>query len=156
MATRTDRSSENRPGRGTSEVQQFLDRFAQALTAGDGHTIATLWEAPALVIGDGGVQAVNSTQEVEQFFSGAKEQYNKLGITDTRAEILRVDPMTDRILVVEVRWPYLDQEGNEAGEESSTYTLRRDDQGHLKIRAVVMHGARTAEGGRSTEPVRSK
>jgi hypothetical protein len=64
--------------------------------------------------------------------------------------------MTDRILVVEVRWPYLDQEGNEAGEESSTYTLRRDDQGHLKIRAVVMHGARTAEGGRSTEPVRSR
>jgi len=37
--------------------------------------------------------------------------------------------------------PYLDAGDQERGEEASTYTLRRDDDGEPKMRAVVMHGA---------------
>jgi hypothetical protein len=143
-ATRSDNS------RSRSQVQDFLDRMARALTRGDAHTVATMWDVPALVLDDQAVRAVTSLAEVEQFFSGAKDQYNQRGITDTRAEIEWLEWATDKVAIVEVRWPYLDARGNEVGEETSTYTLRRDERGDLKLRVTVMHGAKT--GG---QPVRA-
>ena len=123
------------------DVQAFLDRMAKALTAGDGRTIATMWETPALVVGDDMLMAVRTAQEVERFFSGAKDQYNKMGITDTRADITRLTWATARIAIVQVRWPYLDARGEEVGEETSTYTLKRNQAGELKLCAAVMHGS---------------
>lgn len=126
------------------ETQEFLDRFARALTSGDIRTIRTLWEAPALVLGDEMSQDIRSLDDVERFFAGAKDEYNRRGITDTRAEILSFEPATERIASVRVRWPYLDADGVQRGAESSTYIVRRDDDGELKIRAVVMHGVEAA------------
>jgi hypothetical protein len=126
------------------EVQQLLDRMARAVTSGDGSAMAAMWETPALVLGDNQAMAVSSPQEVAQFFGGAKEQYNKRGITDTRAEIVRLHWPTNRIAVVEVRWPYLDERGATRGHETSTYTLHRADTGDLKLRVAVMHGATEA------------
>ena len=37
---------------GDSDVQEFLHRFAWALTSGDGRAAATLWALPSLMIGD--------------------------------------------------------------------------------------------------------
>ena len=123
-----------------TEVQSLLEQMARALTAGDGRTVARMWETPAMVISDQGVQAVASTSEVEQFFSGAKDQYNRMGIVDTRPEIQQLTWATQRITIAEVRWPWLDSKGRESGSETSTYTFRRDDSGQLKVRMVVMHG----------------
>ena len=123
------------------DVQAFLDRMARALTAGDGRTIATMWETPALVVGDEMQMAVRRPEEVERFFSGAKDQYNKMGITDTRADIVRLTWATHRIALVQVRWPYLDARGEEVGEETSTYTLKRNQDGVFKLVSAVMHGA---------------
>jgi len=125
---------------GDAAVQDFLDRFAGALTAGDVATVASLWATPALVLGDPMAQVVGSRQEIEHFFGGAKDEYNKRGITGTRADIQRLEWATERIAIVTVRWPYLDSRGRERGEESSTYILRRDDQGDLKLHAAVMRG----------------
>jgi hypothetical protein len=129
------------PVRDDTEVQPFLDRFARALIAADGSTIAGMWETPALVVSDQGVKAVASTAEVEAFFSGAAEQYTSRGILGTRADIVWFDQATDRVAIVQVRWPHLDKDGKEIGEEVSTYTLHKADSGDFKICAVVMHGA---------------
>jgi ketosteroid isomerase-like protein len=123
-----------------ADIQAFLDKMAKALTAGDGRTIATMWETPALVVGDEMLMAVRTPQEVERFFSGAKDQYNKMGITDTRGDITRLTWATARIAIVQVRWPYLDAKGEEVGEETSTYTLKRNQGGEFKLCAAVMHG----------------
>ena len=128
--------------RNRDEVQQLLDRMARAVTSGDGKTMAELWETPAFVVGDDQVLTVATAGEIEQFFGGAKEQYNARGITDTRAEIVRLDWPSERLALVEVRWPYLDASGASRGEETSTYTLRRNDRGDLKLRVAVMHGAK--------------
>ena len=100
-----------------------------------------MWEVPSLVVGDEMLLAVRTSEEVARFFSGAKEQYNKMGVTDTRGEIVRLTWATGRIAIVQVRWPYLDARGEEVGEETSTYTLKRNQQGELKLCAAVMHGA---------------
>jgi hypothetical protein len=142
--TSTDTDARRRPRAAhvarDASVQDFLDRFGRALTAGDGKTIATMWSMPALVLGDTMVKAVSTPAEVEQFFGGAREQYNQRGITDTRPDILRLEWVTERIVVVDVRWPYLDAKGHEIGSESSTYTLRRNDDNALEMVVVLMRG----------------
>jgi hypothetical protein len=123
-----------------TSIQDFLDRLGRAVTSGDGAAAANLWSTPALVMGDEMVRAIASADEVAAFFGGAKAEYNQRGIVDTRAEIVRLTWPTDRIAIVEVRWPYLDAKGNEVGDEVSTYTLRRDDRGKLQLVVAVMHG----------------
>jgi len=126
------------------EVGRFMDRFGQALTAGDGAAIARMWDVPTLMISNGGTQAVTSAKELEKIFSGAKDQYRARGIDEAVAEVQSVDWLTERVALARVRWPYIDKDGREIGEESSTYTLRQADDGALKIQAVIMHGAKTA------------
>jgi hypothetical protein len=127
--------------RDDTNVQPFLDRYARALMAGDAATIASMWEAPAQVVADQSVRAVATADEVQTFFAGAFAQYTDRGITGTRADIVWLDQATERVAIVQVRWPHLDKDGKEVGEEVSTYTLRRADSGDFKIRCVVMHGA---------------
>ena len=86
---------------------------------------------------------VGTRGEVEDFFAGAKQQYNARGIVDTRPDILRLEWLTDRIAVVEVRWPYIDVSGDEIGAESSTYIVRREDDGEYMFRATIMQGEAT-------------
>ena len=124
-----------------AEIQTLLDRMARSITSGDGATVAKMWETPALILGDEMAMAVSSVDDLEKFFSGAKEQYNEKGITDTRAEIVKLDWPNERIAIVQVRWPYLDAQGSTRGSETSTYTLRRDDSGKLRLSVAVMHGA---------------
>jgi len=135
-AARTTKTKREDP-----EIKEFLDRFGRAVTSGDTRTIATMWGTPALVLSDSDTHAVASPEQVEQFFAGAKDQYNARGITDTRPDIVRFEWLTERIAIVDVRWPYLDAQGREHGDETSTYTLRRDGDG-LKLYAVVMRGER--------------
>jgi hypothetical protein len=105
-----------------------------------GKAAAATWATPALVLGDDMALTVTSTAEVQEVFGGAKAQYNARGITDTRPDILRLDWITHRLAIVEVRWPYLTADGDEVGEETSTYVIRREPDGRLAIRAAVMHG----------------
>lgn len=127
-------------------IRQMLQRFARALTTGDGEGAADCWEVPALVARDEGTRAVASLADVAAFFGGAKEQYNEQGITGTRADVQCVEWYTDKLASVTVNWPYLDGDGREVGRsESSTY-LVRVHQGQAKIFAVLMMGITPAAG----------
>lgn len=133
-----------RRGPADDEVQDFFDRMAGAITQGDGDAVAALWAVPALVLSDRNVMAVDDLGKLAGFFGGAKDEYHRLGVTDTRAQITAFERLTPRICQVEVRWPWLDEHGAEQGEEHSTYILRRDDSGELKLQAVVMRGTGAA------------
>jgi hypothetical protein len=122
----------------------FFDRLGTALSSGDARAVAASWAAPALVVGhEGIVHAVSSRDEVETFFAGAREQYLSRGISSTRAEIVRVNWLSPRTALAEVRWPMLDANQRELGEERTTYTLLTNDDGELEIRVAVTHGEAT-------------
>jgi hypothetical protein len=125
-----------------TELREFFDSYSRAVTAGDLPVLVAAWETPAFVLSDLGAHAVGSPDEIVKFFSGAKEQYNARGIVDTRADIVRAEWPSDRIATVGVRWPLIDRNGRELGAETSTYMLRRDDGGTLRIRGAIMHGAK--------------
>lgn len=123
-----------------SEVQDLLDRYSRALTSGDGAAASSMWEMPAYVIGPDIVMAIDQLQTIAHFFGEAKDAYHAQGIESTRPEILDEEWIGDRLVVVRVRWPYLDATGREIGAERSDYTLRRVDGGRLAIRCVLMRG----------------
>ena len=125
---------------GLAHLQAYLDAFARFVTTGNGAAVARMWDYPSLIISNAQLMCITDPAQTEQFFGGAREQYNARGIADTRAEILNAAWLTDRIVSATVRWPYLDGDDNEIGEETSTYTLRRNSDGELRMCAVVMHG----------------
>lgn len=122
------------------EIQELLNTIAKAITAGDGETVARLFEYPAFAIHRGGAMAIDSFDETAKFFGTGKAEYNKRGITDTRGDIIDIEKIGDDLVVVEVRWPYLDAKGKEIGGERSDYTLLRDKQGKLRVRSILMRG----------------
>jgi hypothetical protein len=123
-----------------SDVQAFLDRFARALVAGDGETLGTLFELPAIVISEDTVVALTTQQQTAEMFGQAAAAYQARGIVDTRANLIDLERVGSRILIATVRWPHLDSAHHEVAAEESDYTLRRDDSGALKIRSVLMRG----------------
>lgn len=122
-------------------VQRYLDRFAEAMTSGDLRTVVSLWGVPAFVIGENEARVVQSESEVEQFFEGAKDMYNERGIVGTRAEIVSLDWVAQDLVIATVRWPYLDRNDRTLGEESSSYTLLRGEDGGFKLRVITLRGA---------------
>ncbi|MES1158984.1 MAG: hypothetical protein ABUL42_03730, partial [Terricaulis silvestris] len=120
-------------------VQEFLDTMGIALTAGDGAAAAALWEAPAFILGPQGAHGVRTASQLELFFDAGREKYNARGVVDTRPEIIRLDEINDTVVMVRVRWPWLDEKGREVGAETSTYTLQRNDYGDWKLRVALMH-----------------
>lgn len=122
-------------------VMDFLETLALSLTEGATDAIAQMWETPALVISDDAVHQITDTKDLAEMYADAREHYNSAGVTDTRPEIVRLDEITDKVVIVRVRWPWLDEEGNELGADCSTYTLRHSSVGDWRIRCVVAHGA---------------
>lgn len=144
--TRIPPSSSPSSGLADQEVVDLLDEFARALTAGDTDAIVELWETPGLIVMEQMVSPMGSEADIQKMFGGAKEMYAKYGIVDTRADITHLQWIGDKLALVEVRFPWLDAQGSEVNGESSTYTLRRDDEGKLKLRGVVMHGVEKPTG----------
>jgi hypothetical protein len=122
------------------EIQDLLNTIARAITAGDGEAVAKLYDVPAFVVGDTMAMAIESAEQVATFYGAGKAEYNKRGITDTRADIVDIEKLGEKMFAVQVRWPYLDDKGKEIGGEKSDYVLRRDDKGKLRIRTVLMRG----------------
>jgi hypothetical protein len=128
-----------------AKVQDYLDRFCDAMTAGDTKTMGSLWSVPAFVVDKKDTRIISDTAEVETFFAGAPEMYAQRGIEDTRAEIQTLDMIADTLVMVTVRWPYIDAEGEEIGEESSTYTLKADDSGNFMMVVCTMRGEQNGD-----------
>jgi hypothetical protein len=131
------------PGLADAEVERLLEDLGHAVTAGDGKGAAELWAIPAMVLGDQDVRAVSSREELARFFGNAKEEYTAQGVTGTRPEVRNLTWLTRELALVEVRWPYLTEDRHEKGEETSTYVLRRDESGVLKIQVALLHGSTT-------------
>jgi hypothetical protein len=119
------------------DVQHFLERYGASLSGGDYQDVAACWETPALVIDDSATIPVAKASEIERFFGTASKAYHERGIVATRPEIVRLEPTTERIVTVDVRWTNLDSEGAEKGSETSRYVLRADDEGRPRIRVAM-------------------
>jgi ketosteroid isomerase-like protein len=120
-----------------SEITAFLDRYANALAAGDLPGIAACYTVPALVVGDAATIPVAEAAQVEAAFDGAADAYRAQGLVGIRPELRAVDPLTATLTLVEVGWAYLDEAGTARQHTSYRYLLRRAGDGRLGIQVVV-------------------
>lgn len=121
-------------------VQRYLDQFCEAMLDGDTKTLAAMWAVPAFVVDRRDTRVIHDRSEVEQFFSGAPQMYHERGIVNTRALIESLDIVHDDLVMVTVRWPYIDESGREIGSESSTYTLKANTSGVFRMCVCAMRG----------------
>ena len=121
-----------------AEVEAFLDRYGEALAAGDLAGIAACYTLPALVAGDGAAIPIAEPGQVEAAFAGAADAYKAQELVGIRAELRGVDRLTPNLLLADVRWAYLDQGGEAQRHSSYRYLLRRSAaDGRLGIQVVV-------------------
>jgi hypothetical protein len=119
------------------EITAFLDRYADALGAGDLPGIAACYAVPALVVGDAATIPVTEPAQVEAAFAGAADAYRAQGLVGIRPELRAVDPLTANLTLVDVGWAYLDEAGVARRHSSYRYLLRRSDSDRLGIQVVV-------------------
>ena len=127
-----------------SEITAFLDRYAEALAAGDLAGIAACYALPALVVGDGAAIPVAEAAQIEAAFAGAADAYRAKGLVGIRPELRAADPLPPPLTLVDVRWAYLAEAGQAGQHTTYRYLLRRSGAGHLGIQVVV---DTTAESG---------
>lgn len=130
----------------TSLVEDFLERYARALSSGDLDGVVACWEVPALVLSDEGAIAVGEGEEVRRFFASAVEWYRTEGLASTRPTAVEVTELSPRVAGVDVEWSALDADGVERLREGSHYLLRLDDSGRPRIRVTVAPGASRTGG----------
>ena len=121
----------------TSEIAAFLDRYAEALTAGDLPGIAACYVLPALVVGDAATIPVTEAGQIEAAYADAAEAYRAKGLVAIRPELGGLDLLTPNLALADVRWSYLDEAGEARQHTSYRYLLRRSNPGELGIQVVV-------------------
>jgi hypothetical protein len=122
-------------------IRQFLERYGQALSAGEMAEIVGCWAVPALVLADEGALAVAESGQVAQFFERAIGQYHAQGLMTTQPMVEQVEMLTDRLASVDVRWTSFDAAGAERTNEHSHYILWLSDDGQLRIRVALTRPA---------------
>ena len=70
-----------------TEITAFLDRYADALAAGDLPGIAACYAVPALVVGDAATIPVAEAAQVEAAFAGAADAYRAQDLVGVRPEL---------------------------------------------------------------------
>lgn len=125
------------------EVQVFLDQFALAVSENDGKAATKLWESPALVLGDSMAMQVQSDSQVKKMFGSARKMMTERGVAETRAEILGLESLTPKVVMVTAHFDWINGAGEQVGGEATTFTLRRGNDGALRVKSSVMHGQET-------------
>ena len=118
-------------------VRRFLVRYGEALAAGDLKTISGCYAVPALVLSDAGSVPIAARQEIEAAFDGAAERYRAQGLVDIRPILVTSEALSERLLSVDVRWEYLDEQGRSALQNGYRYVLRVEDEASPKIQVVI-------------------
>lgn len=121
-------------------VQRYLDQFCEAMLDGNTKTLAAMWAIPAFVVDRKDTRVIQDRGEIERFFSGAPQMYHERGIVNTRALIEALDIIDEDLVMVNVRWPYIDESGRDIGSESSTYTLKANESGVFRMCVCTMRG----------------
>ena len=130
----TERTTQG-PNRGSLEA--FFARYGEALSAGDLKGISGCYGVPAFVLSDEGARPKATRAEIEGDFEGAAERFRDQGLVAARPTVLASESLTEKLLSVDVRWDYLDEEGRSAQQDGYRYALRLEEDVGPQICVVI-------------------
>jgi hypothetical protein len=151
MTTQAPASAATLPGRAAlaRDVPTFMALFLERFAARDVDGIIELWDVPALVLGDEQVHGAMSVSHLAKLFAEAMLPRAGAAFGTANAEPgLLSDPIESvewpsvRVAIVKLRWPGRTLEGFLHGVDSTIFALRVDQFHNLKIRALLLGGAR--------------
>jgi hypothetical protein len=94
------------------------------LSAGDLKAISGCYALPSLVLSDAGSVPIAAREEIEAAFEGAAERYRAQGLVAVRPTLVASEALSERLLSVDVRWDYLDEQGRSVQQNGYRYALR--------------------------------
>jgi hypothetical protein len=118
-------------------LRRFLVRYGEALSAGDLKAVSDCYAIPALVLSDAGSVPIAAREEIEAAFDGAAERYRAQGLVGLRPTLVASEALSERLLSVDVRWDYLDEQGRSTQQNGYRYVLRLQDEASPKIQVVI-------------------
>ncbi len=118
-------------------LRRFLVRYGEALSAGDLKAISGCYAVPSLVLSDTGSVPIAAREEIEAAFDGAAERYRAQGLVAVRPTLVASEALSERLVSVEVRWDYLDEQGRSAHQNGYRFVLRLEDEASPKIQVVI-------------------
>ena len=124
-------------GRTDEPLRRFLGRYGEALSAGDLRASSGCYAVPALVLSDEGCVPISAREEIEAAFDGAAERYRTQGLVDLRPTLVASEALSERLVWVDVRWEYLDEQSRSAQQNRYRYVLRLEDEESPKIQVVI-------------------
>jgi hypothetical protein len=119
------------------QLRRFLVRYGEALALGDLKAISGCYAVPALVLSDAGSVPIAARQEIEAAFDGAAERYRAQGLVALRPTLVASEALSERLVSVDMRWDYLDEQGRSAQQNGYRYVLRLEDEASPKIQVVI-------------------
>ena len=118
-------------------LRRFLVRYGEALSAGDLKAISGCYAVPSLVLSDEGSVPIASREEIVAAFEGAAERYRAQGLVAVRPRLVASEALSERLVWVDARWDYLDEQGSSAQQNAYRYVLRLEDEASPKIQVVI-------------------
>ena len=118
-------------------LRRFLVRYGEALSSGDLKAISGCYAVPSLVLSDTGSVSIAAREEIEAAFDGAAERYRAQGLVAVRPTLVASEALSERLLSVDMRWDYLDEQGRSAQQNGYRYVLRLEDEASPKIQVVI-------------------
>ena len=116
------------------QIDDYLTRYAATLTNLDAGAAADLWTTPGMIADDRFSEVVDSRDKMIQGLTQSYPLYQKLGLDTVGYELVDEQHLTDALVMVRVRWKFLDTEGKLLTDSNAYYVLRAED---TDLRATV-------------------
>lgn len=110
-------------------ISAYLTRYADSLTAFDAETAAGLWSTPGVVVNDRSSGVLDSRDTMVDGLRQSYPIYHRLGLASVGFELLERRDLSDRLVLVRVRWLFFDAGGARLTDTDSYYLLRDEDEG---------------------------
>lgn len=116
----------------TTELEtlaDFFDQYGSALTAGDLPTIAACYRLPGTVVSGNYSFTFSTPAAVALSFVGAQSAYQESRVVAAHADIEEMHRISQGLVMVAVRWEYLDCDGGALAGDRFRYILQLGAQG---------------------------
>lgn len=116
----------------TDRVDQYLTRYAASLTEFDAEAAVSLWSTPGMIADDRVSGVLDTREEMVMGLKQSYPLYRELGLASVGHQLLEANELSDRLVLVKVRWLFRDAEGDLLTDATSYYLLRDEDEAGLQ------------------------
>lgn len=108
-------------------ISEYLTRYADSLTTFDAETAAGLWSTPGTIVNDRSSGVLESRDAMIDGLRQSYPIYQRLGLASVGFELRERRDLSDRLVLVRVRWLFFDAGGAQLTDTDSYYLLRDED-----------------------------